>query len=334
MVVKRCYILGAGFSKACGLPLASKLTSQVFAHAYPPNFWHAKNREAYRKYLLTLYPNCDLENDQIDFEDLITVLEEWDEYRIAYGGRDSSVAHLKDVLLKHLGLLLCEKAAQAYSSCALEPVREFLLKVREERSSLISFNWDLLIEIAAHDLGLLVTYSDTAAGEIRLAKPHGSLNLAEVKKERYEQMERSINVHGLDIEWEQGDTVVVRARDPRDAANRIVYPFENALLVEPTARKSYASKWIELQWRRALDIVRTADEIIVIGYSLPDTDIRPRILLQLAGLDRNGPIQLKLIDRKAKKILDRYKRFVSFSIEPIEARWEEANSILESRITR
>jgi len=327
--VKRCYILGAGFSKACGLPLASELTSQVFEHAYPPDFWHAENRETYRKYLATLYPNCDLDNDWPDFEDLTTVLDEYEDYRQSYEGSSTSgvvpdPAHLKSTLLRHLGLLLCDRTTSACSSNSIEIVKRFVRKVNEEESTIISFNWDLLIEVAAKDLNLAVTYGGKTCGDIRIAKPHGSLNLAEESRQHFEKAaQNSINVHNVYIDWQENDTVIIRASDPCDAASRTLYPFGTHPLVEPTARKSYSSKWIQLQWRRALDIVRTAQEIIVLGYSLPDSDFRPRILLQLAGFNRNEEVQLKLVDPRAAQILDRYKRFLAFKVDTITSPWQE-----------
>ena len=97
---------------------------------------------------------------------------------------------------------------------------------------------------------------------ILISKPHGSLNLADIQKEDLKR--DAINIHSLDTEWEYDDSnkVIVRAQNPADALNRIVYPFENALIIEPTAKKSYLSPWINLQWHIALDMVRTAKEII------------------------------------------------------------------------
>lgn len=249
--MKRCYILGAGFSKEFGLPLARELTQSVFNHAYPSDFWSPKDRQKYFNFLRRLYPQCDFNEKWPDFEDMMTILEEWDNYRIDCNGKDPLPAHLKNVLLKHLGLLLCEMTNQSHLKCNFKHVGEFLRKAKEERSSIITFNWDFLIEIAAQNLGFRVNYSDITSSEIRIAKPHGSINLAEINKEEYKQKKNCINVCNLDIEWEQGDKVVVRACNPLDAEHRIIHPFKNALFVAPTARKSYNSKWIQLQWHRA-----------------------------------------------------------------------------------
>jgi hypothetical protein len=320
--MKRCYILGAGFSKELGLPLARELTQAVFCHA--SDFWLPGVRQNYLDFLIQLYPQYDFDKNWPDFEDLITILEEWDSYRIACNGKDPLPAHLKNVLLKNLGILLCERTTRSHSKCKFKPVEDFLQKVKEEQSSIIIFNWDLLIEIAAQDLGFRVSYStDTTSSEIRIAKPHGSLNLAEVKEKQYERMKSSINVHSLDIEWKQGEILVVRACDPLDVEHRIIHPFENALFVAPTARKSYSSKWIQLQWHRALDIVRKAQEIIVIGYSLPNNDIRPRILMRLAEFSRHEEIRFKLVDPKAKELKLRYQECIRASIDPVSSPWIE-----------
>lgn len=133
------------------------------------------------------------------------------------------------------------------------------------------------------------------------------------------------NIHSLDteLEYDCDDKVIVRAQNPADALNRIVYPFENALIIEPTAKKSYLSSWINLQWHIALDMVRTAEEIIIIGYSLPPTDIRPRILLSLIRFRREKCIPIKLIDPKGESLRNHFKNIVGSPLEIVNERWED-----------
>lgn len=326
--MSRCYILGSGFSKICGLPLAGELAAEVFRHSYPDNFWQPRTRKAYLEYLKDIYPNCDFESNWPDFEDLITVLDEWEDYHCSYEGTGISgnllnVAHLKNVLLKHLGLLLCERTAAASSSGQMDVIKDFVRSVCEEKSTIISFNWDLLVEIAAKELNIGISYGSETNDGLEIAKPHGSLNLAELETERFTEMQDSINIHSLQIDWKTDSTVVIRTSDPIDAANRIIHPFESALLVEPTARKSYLSGWIQLQWRRALDFLRRVEELVVIGYSLPNTDFRPRILLQLTTFCRQDQPRLKLVDPRATEVANDYRQFLSMPIEAIEGSWEE-----------
>ena len=57
---QRCYILGAGFSRVCNLPLASELAAQVFAHAAQGVAdWRPDVRDGWLSILKAAYPSCD-----------------------------------------------------------------------------------------------------------------------------------------------------------------------------------------------------------------------------------------------------------------------------------
>lgn len=332
--MKRCYVLGAGFSKNCGLPLASELTEQVFKHVYPASFFQSKIRDAYLGYLWHLYPGCDLEKDWPDFEDLITVLDEWERYRVACEGTANASdppnpQHFKIRLLHGLCKLLCKKTS-ACSHDQMELVERFIRQVMKDGSTIISFNWDLLLEIACKKQGISVSYDGKISEGIQIAKPHGSLNLAEISRNHYNKARDSINFYGVDIDWEENEKIVIRACDPGDALNRITNFTKASLLVEPTARKSYSSGWIRLQWQCALDMFREAEEICVIGYSLPETDFRPRILFQLAGMNRGECPRICLVDPKANNIAERYKKFINLPIDSVNKTWDSWFNTLTS----
>ena len=106
--MKKCYILGAGFSKFCDLPLASELTAQVFDHLHGDvvNKLNPQLIEDRRNFIHALYPCFDLKNKWPDFEDLMTLLNEWDDYSRACGCDDNFVPHFKNGLAKHLSIFL------------------------------------------------------------------------------------------------------------------------------------------------------------------------------------------------------------------------------------
>jgi len=324
----RCYILGAGFSKVCGFPLARELTRPVFQSAYPlGDEQREPARKAYLDFLQSIYPDCEFETDWPDFEDVITLLDEWERYRFDYEGPNPTSngynpKHLKTVLLKSMGLYLC-KILRECPDNQMRLIKDFVRFVVASNEILVSFNWDLLIEVASHDLGIPINYGKDDEGSLSLIKPHGSLNLAEMSRDRYDKANKSFNVLSIEIIHENNGIVVVRSKDPTDSANRIIHPFKDVLLVEPTARKAYSSAWIKQQWQHALDVLRSADEIVIIGYSLPDADFRPRILLQLAGLYRKKLPSIRIIDPNAKRLISRYKRFSQLDIIPIEKSWND-----------
>jgi hypothetical protein len=328
-VSARCYVLGAGFSKPFGFPLASELTKQVWDRAVADVAdFKPKVCNDWLSLLKIAYPSHNFKDKWPDFEDLITVLDEWDAYRNSYdakplAGSVGEAAHLKGVLLRHLGLLLCERL-NAHNSNSLATAGQFVRHCAKACHTVVSFNWDLLLEAAAAEVSLPVSYGMVTEGErLQLAKPHGSLNLAEMSPDEWDSRKTSVNVHSLSEEFKRKDTIVIRGDDPRDAANRIIGPFGKTLLVEPTARKSYVSQWLDLQWRWALNMVREADEIVIIGFSLPVTDFRPRILLQLAGINRNPRPRFLVVDPDAKRLRGHYGQFVSDPVEAMSKGWQK-----------
>lgn len=325
----RCYILGAGFSKVCGFPLARELTCQVFESAYPvENQQRKQAKKAYIDFLQSIYLDCDFKTNWPDFEDLISLLDEWERYRFDYEGpiptsNDYNPKHLKIVLLKSMGLHLCKIVGECEDN-QMQIIKDFVSSVVESKEIIVSFNWDLLIEIACRKLGKPFYYGKENEGCLSVIKPHGSLNLAEMSRDHYDEAKvRSINVHSIEIIHEDKGIVVVRAENPEDSANRIIHPFKDVLLVEPTARKAYTSTWIKQQWQYALDVIRSVDEIVVIGYSLPKADFRPRILFQLAGLYRKKLPSITIIDPDADRLIDHYKRFSMLKITPIKRSWKD-----------
>jgi hypothetical protein len=68
-------------------------------------------------------------------------------------------------------------------------------------------------------------------------------------------------------------------------------------------------------------MVRTAEEIIVIGYSLPHTDIRPRVLLSLIRFKREKKISIKLIDPEGESLRVRFENVVGAPLEIVNERW-------------
>lgn len=333
-MAKRCYILGAGFSKTCGLPLASELTEAVLR--YRDNH-DAKlgldglrgTIEQQRTFIGELLPQCDLNTSYPDFEELMTVLEEWEDYRLACGGGKDPLIHgLKDSLIRNLHNLLCDQVGEARKTDSFKYVQNFVTLAGDGQSDIVSFNWDLLLEAVAEDIDFEVIYQKAKtrdANALYLAKPHGSLNLAELSEQDWEEKKNAINVgpRGMKTEWqdEQAGIRVMRIQNTATDPKGMVYTL-GPIIVPPAARKAYESPWISRQWHLALDMVGNSEEVITIGYSLPETDIRPRLVIQLARFRREKDIPITLIDPCGKKLAEHFERFVGQPLTIIDANWE------------
>lgn len=333
-MARRCYILGAGFSKACGLPLAGELTARVLKYRHGRNaelgledFDPQGVRQQQADLLRHLFPCNDLETNPPAFEDIITVLDEWMDYNRACGGNgDLFTERFRASLIDALHNLLCEQVDAARREDRLGEVQSFIRRAHDEQSTIISFNWDLLLEAAVQDIGMEIAYQKGPTKDsICVAKPHGSLNLAELSEEKYEENKHAINVapRNMKIEWRHGqtNTLVLRTQNPASDPKGIVYTF-GPIVIPPTARKTYHSPWITYQWHLALDMVRKAEELVIIGYSLPTTDIRPRLLLQFANFQGDRRIPIRLIDPKGEDLRRHFERVVGPPLETISQPWE------------
>lgn len=152
MTARRCFILGAGFSRSCGLPLARELTAIVWRamarrdpmdqspHAPlsgPDDFGYPALDSALRAIKL-LFPDCPCDPDRAgtwpDFEELITALDEASRYgrafeRITRTRTQDWEAHPKHWLMHCLQERLSEITDAAIKT-GLKPIVQFVQRLR------------------------------------------------------------------------------------------------------------------------------------------------------------------------------------------------------------
>ncbi len=150
-------------------------------------------------------------------------------------------------------------------------------------NTIITFNYDLLVERALDDLGVGCSYGFhdrvrderprcTSDTHVPLYKLHGSLNWADTQ----EQSERETDDDAPD---EIADiTIHGSYEDVRTAKNV-------SLLVPPTWNKRFTGQ-LARTWGNAVDALRTATRVVIVGFSMPATDVHFRYLLG-AGLQHN-----------------------------------------------
>jgi hypothetical protein len=194
-------------------------------------------------------------------------------------------------------------------------------------AGIISFNWDCLIEIACHRRGRQVTYSSNVDSDLRLVKPHGSIDHVELTRENWEQVRPTHYGQRLEEIGTPGDRVVVRATNPAEAGNQTLFPFDTKdwLVVPPGARKSFDSLWLKFQWKHALELLRTSRRITVIGYSLPEFDFRSKLLFRMAVLARRriDTPSIRIIDPNPGSLVERLTSLGYNRIECVAEPWED-----------
>lgn len=175
----------------------------------------------------------------------------------------------------------------------------------DRRDTIITFNYDQLVEESCHDLGIPVGYGlqvsrdnpDQALltakqdAKVQILKLHGSLNWANFAEHLRSSNEeaRLVCSSGQVEDWEvargwPGPRVF---KDYSGLREEGLSP----LLLPPTWRKDlgidqYGRIDFSNVWDAAVTALRTATNVIILGYSIPQTDLHFKYLLA-AGLQDN-----------------------------------------------
>lgn len=186
----------------------------------------------------------------------------------------------------------------------------------DRRDTIITFNYDTLIEERLHHLKVPFDYGIPAdsirfnqsakwieegysQARVRILKLHGSVNWAGLPPESLERYRRGVEEMRVAALLDAGDLTKEsfnKAPEPlSDLTNLFVYGDYAALrqggvskipfLLPPTWLKSFTGHLSDVR-DQAVSALSTATSIIIVGYSLPATDQHFRYLLA-AGLQNN-----------------------------------------------
>lgn len=168
---------------------------------------------------------------------------------------------------------------------APKPV-DFLEVMRGKResfdfqSSLITFNYDLALDFA---IGRNVEYglSDVLAEGLSLFKLHGSLNWGFCERCN-EPAVTPVESYRSGIPRGAESNFVIRefARPTCSGCGSAVTVFPS--IVPPTWSKGGRQSVVQNVWRHAAEAISRADNVFVIGYSLPESDFFFRFLYSLS----------------------------------------------------
>ncbi len=300
-------ILGAGFSKSAGGPLLRELlTHDVVAYS--------------EAQLPALAAISSVVQGRQSVEDGFTRL--WIEARtggsVSAGGEIWSASELLDQLLVHLasvcGRIHLRRSGRLYTSYNLF----FDDLFRNSRSlTVITFNYDMLVEQILDDLNLRFDYGSKEG--IRFDNPHRRSRLS-----RADPQVRIMKLHGS-ASWGicRGCTKSGRALDLVTAFDSAYVPnrrkrcpvcwrkYLQSGIIPPILGKAGEARHEEPIWKEARKALRRAREIIVIGYSLPASDVEAISLLrEVRFLGRRPRIRIACGPRGAPSTYDEvFSRF-------------------------
>ncbi|GEM_PF-2678885 len=177
----------------------------------------------------------------------------------------------------------------------------------DRRDTIVTFNYDLLLEESCRNLGMRFSYGIQVSknksapdfvipkgdGRFQILKLHGSMSWANFPEYLFSPQEKARRrqpfVPGQDEDWEN----TAGWPGPRIFADYSELRKQNfsPLLLPPTWRKdSHTDQYSRMDfssvWDAAVAALRTATNIIILGYSVPSTDQHFRYLIA-AGLRDN-----------------------------------------------
>jgi hypothetical protein len=164
-------------------------------------------------------------------------------------------------------------------------------KLASRSNAVITFNYDLILDDALARVGIKPGYELTDAvfdepsveRTVPLLKLHGSTNWA--------ICEKCNQIHILG-QKATTDPEMFRSRQ----CAKCQKPGLRLLLVPPSWDKSEYSEIMRPVWRKAVEALKTATRICVIGYSMPESDAFFKFLLALGLAENDRLYKLIVVD--------------------------------------
>lgn len=285
-------ILGAGSSRECGLPLGNEVWEYLNWNRSTP----------WSDFIRNIFPQFSARfNPYPTFEMVLTLIE--NHIRNGQNLEQYSILNLEDIKRS----LVNSYAEVFYSLCLKAEYRLYDMKQNGERiydpndtydnfdnwykpffkqlikennndTIFISINYDVLIDLVLNELvidnkiqnfsyGLDVYRLDKQEEKYRtngilLLKPHGSINLAWCRKCRKKIFAPLFSGQDIISLINEGHYKCKECNGKLDI-----------LILPPLFNKSYKDEPFTVIHERIVEVISNADEILIIGYSLPDYDM-------------------------------------------------------------
>ncbi len=309
------FVLGAGASKLAGAPLMKEFLDTAYelwrsGKFEGPEELRFKTVFDARAALQAVHSKSELDLDNI--ESVFTTCEMAKTLNRFPGKKgaeiDDLIRALKFVIVQTLERTVRFPCAHP-NLLSPPPYDQFAKLIQHLRDgtappdtvSVITFNYDIAADFAlfrngfATDYGLGVN-SQTSADSIPLLKLHGSLNWTETIPSVEPRtvvpwtMEEFWGPFRLQHPEHKYLLVPIGSRLSELSSKQNNQVTGEAVLVPPTWNKAETHRSLSMVWQRAASALSQAENIFVVGYSMPETDVFFRYLYALGTV---GPTMLK-----------------------------------------
>jgi hypothetical protein len=306
--MKRVFILGAGFSKQVGLPLATELTSLILEGTELKEVEDMQDWLADFKQRLAALEGKggDASGFGINIEELFDFarydIELWRMRQqlepVDRGAGITAWRTAEDIStwLRYMEKELVHVIWDAQKKAGLEPIKRFTAELLPD-DAVLTFNYDTLLECALSAQGKPWNHglNDSSNGGVTVLKMHGSVDWILLERRPEKELEKFVKLfskvdtnvaeHGaqprkeVEYAWE-----LWRAKDTR-ACNAVIEMdkkglsnFRYFLACAGLGRYKplHELPGSGLTWITAFKALKEADEIYVIGFSMSPYDIMAR----------------------------------------------------------
>lgn len=290
-MIDNLYILGAGASVDAGAPVMTNFID-IAEDFVTLNKYRDINekRELFEiiKSLNSLHAKSKIDLNNI--ESVLGLLEMSELLRFPSGDSTTEFKSLKTSYIRliaetiELSMKFNISGPKQISPTGTYPSFAQLFNTNPDNSAIISFNYDLGVDVALHNEGIRYNYYlDDNDSQFPLLKLHGSLNWYEdayskvipyyiphfFQKMTYNTFGNEVKSGSLSF-----DTFI------KDNFSNI-HPTNIPFIIPPTWNKTMYHKNVANVWRKASQCLSEAKNIYVIGYSLPETDSFFKFLFSL-----------------------------------------------------
>src|SRR5579862_135455 len=316
---RRVYFVGAGLSKAIGLPNTAELLTGVLSLARRSKRWSKTERLPQRldTAFQYFYPDATNKGYRPDVVDFFSALRTYIDVGAGMRGGFQDAAELFRSLKFAIAQLLIE--AIRAKDAELLAGHPYLDRVVRPGNIVVTSNWDVVLEryAALHAIPVrLVGYNAT---DFTVLKLHGSVDWCTAGRRSRRYTDRSFaslrerlvpSPYHMMVPHAQDTLVRIRAQEQwRGAWSRISSRALDLHMVTMARGKSGDLGPLQEIWRDAYGALSRASRLEIVGYSLPDDDIEIRTLLRGAIQRGGGPAQL-VTRNPAPDVHERVWRFL------------------------
>ncbi|TET46834.1 hypothetical protein E3J62_03125 [candidate division TA06 bacterium] len=329
------FILGAGASKEAGAPLmadfldrAEELRRMKDVDELEPDFDRVFDAISG---LMSVHSKSEL--DIYNIESVFAAFEMGKLVRTLPGISESSIDTLLLSIRRVITKTLEKSVMYQFRDGRVHPDRSyhsFALRIKQlnddgqrGRCSIITFNYDLALDYALHFEGLPPDYglSETKEpGTTSLIKLHGSLNWAQCRKCRAIvpwDLKAFFRKYRFDsLEEGQFMRLSLGSKLHKSDLMHCMEKVEGEpAIVPPTWNKTEYHDSIQKVWRHAARQLSDAENVLVSGYSLSETDSFFRYLYALGSVGQARIKRFWVIDPDEETVRPRFERMIGSGIK-------------------